>query len=199
MTDRLVANHLEQRRVRSEYEGAMPKRPTRQDEVGRHVRDEEADRDASTNPRAENPRIEGVLMRRYLKQAVEGNERDEQTLHWMLENNDEEVPYEAIAERTGIPLGTVHWRVHDFKERYFPKYTRWRNNGALLLLLLLLGAVVFWATRPPAARKLEPIQPAPEFRWTAPSASASTAPPEPGPPPRFDNAQPTQPPPRLKP
>ena len=91
--------------------------------------------------------------------------------------------------------------MHDFKEQYLPQYKRWRNR---LILLILLGAVfiaaVTWLVTRPHRAKTEDIAPSPDVPQLAPSSSASAEPvePSPAPPPTFNNALPTKPPPEDK-
>jgi DNA-directed RNA polymerase specialized sigma24 family protein len=194
VTDRGIADHLEKRKRRREYEGDMPPDPTIQDEAGDYVPDEERDRDPSADPRVPVPRVEGTIMRRYLAQAVKGKPRDEETLRWMTLWADEEKTYDDVARETGLPVTTVSKRVHDFKEEYGPRYTRWRNRTLLFLLLVGAAILAYLVSRP----KPDAIRPAPDFTWPPPSASSS-APVLPPPPPTFDNALPTQPDAPLKP
>ncbi len=194
VTDRVIADHLTKRRRRREYEGDMPADPTVQDEAGDYVPDEEKDRDPSLDPRVPVPRVEGMIMRRYLAQAVKGKPRDEETLRWMTLWADEERTYDDIARETGLPVTTVSKRVHDFKEEYGPKYERWRNRTILIVLLLAAAVAAYFLLRP----RPDAIRPAPDFTWPPPSAS-SAAPVLPPPPPSFDNALPTQPPDGPKP
>lgn len=188
IVDRSIADHLEKRRRRRKSEGDMPPDPTMQDEAGDYVPDEEKDRDPSADPRVPLPRVEGMLMRRYLQQAVKGKPRDEETLRWMTVWADEDQTYDDIARETGLPVTTVSKRVHDFKEEYRPRYERWRNRTAVFLLLLAAAIACYFLLRP----RPESIRPAPDFPWPPPSASSS-APVPPPPPPTFDNALPTQP------
>ena len=197
VTDRAIADHLALRTRRRKYEGDMPAAPTRQDEAGEHVPDEEADRDASHDPRRTDTRVEGLLLRQYLAQAVKGRPRDEETYAWMVAWLDEETTYEAISEETGIPLGTVHSRIDVFKELYFPRYRRWRNR-ALVFVILAIGVVVAIVVALLRRPRPDDIRPARDFVFPPPSAS-SAAPVLPAPPPTFDNALPTQPPGPLKP
>ena len=196
---RRIADHLEQRKLRKEYEGPMPGPRLRQDEAGEYVPDEEASADPSRDPEAFDGRLEGLLFRRYIEGAVAGDARDEETYGWLLAWSDDELTYPQIAELAGVSADDVAKRVQRFKEKYAPRYERWRNRT--LLPLLLLGAVIVVVAIVLAVlfglrRRGERIDPAGDFRLVAPppaSASGSGAPVEPGPPPTFDNAQPTQP------
>lgn len=198
VTDRTIADYLEKRATRREYEGAMPDAPTLEDEAGERVLDEEADIDPARDPEAEDGRLEGMLLRRFLAHAVKGNARDEETYGWMIAWSDDDKGYAEIARDAKVNRNTVHGRVHEFKEKYLPEYKRWRNR---MLLLVLLGAVlavaVYVALRAASPRrpKVEDIRPAPDFPWLVPSSSASGEPVEgpPAPPPSFNNALPTQP------
>jgi DNA-directed RNA polymerase specialized sigma24 family protein len=194
VVDRRIADHLEKRTRRRKHEGNMPADPTIQDEAGDYVPDEEKDRDPCLDPRVPLPRVEGIIMRRYLEQAVKGKPRDEETLRWMTVWADEEQTYDDIARETGLPVTTVSKRVHDFKEEYGPKYQRWRNRTLLFLLLLAAAIAAYFLLRP----KADEIRPSPDFPWPPPSASSS-APVLPPPPPSFDNALPTEPPERPQP
>ena len=112
VTDRTIADYHEKRTTRRKYEGKMPEAPTREDEVGERVPDEEADRDPAHDPRAVDARFEGVLIRRFLATAVKGKPRDEETLGWMLAWSDEEKSYDEIAREAGVNGNTVRSRVH---------------------------------------------------------------------------------------
>ena len=196
VTDRTIADYHEKRTTRSKYEGRMPEAPTREDEVGERVPDEEADIDASHDPRAEDARVEGLLIRRFLAHAVRGNARDEETYGWMIAWSDDEKGYEEIAREAGVNRNTVHSRVHDFKEKYLPEYRRWRDRMLVFLILGAIAAVVI-ALLVSRARhpRVEDIRPAPDVPLLAPSASGSGEPPvPPAPPAPFDNARPTKPP-----
>jgi DNA-directed RNA polymerase specialized sigma24 family protein len=196
---RRIADHLEQRRLRKQYEGPMPGPRLRQDEAGEYVPDEEASADPSHDPRVVDARVEGLLLRRYLEGAVASDPRDEETYGWLLAWSDEELTYPQIAELAGVSPDDVAKRVQRFKEKYVPRYERWRNRTFLPLLLLgalLLAVVIVVLVLFGLRRKTERIERTDDFRLVPPpsaSASGSGAPPEPAPPPTFDNAQPTNP------
>jgi len=174
----------------------MPGPPLRQDESGEYVPDEEASAEASHDPEAVDGRVEGLLFRRYLESVVAGDPRDEETYGWLLAWSDDELTYPQIAALAGVSPDHVAKRMQRFKEKYAPRYERWRNRT--LLPLLLLGAVLLVVVLVVLAlrTKTKRIDRADDFRLVTPpsaSASGSGAPPEPGPPPTFDNAQPTNP------
>jgi DNA-directed RNA polymerase specialized sigma24 family protein len=193
---RRIADHLDYRKLRKKYEGAMPGPRLRQDEAGEYVADEEAGGDPSYDPRAVDTRVEGLLLRQYLKSAVADDPRDEQTLGWILASTDDELTYPQIAELAGVSPDEVYKRVQRFNKKYVPRYEKWRNRT--VLPLLLLGAVLLVAILVALAlrKRHERIDPADDFRLTPPpsaSASGSGPPLEPAPPPTFDNAHPTNP------
>jgi len=196
---RRIADHLEQRRLRKKYEGPMPGPRLRQDEAGEYVPDEEASADPSYDPEAVDGRVEGLIFRRYLESVVASDPRDEETYGWLLAWSDDELTYSQIAELAGVSPADVTKRVQRFKEKYAPRYERWRNRT--LLPLLLLGAVILAVVLVAAIlfglrKKTGRIDRADDFRLVAPasaSASGSGPPLEPAPPPTFDNAQPTNP------
>jgi DNA-directed RNA polymerase specialized sigma24 family protein len=193
---RRIADHLEQRRLRKQYEGPMPGPRLRQDEAGEYVPDEEASADPSHDPEAFDGRFEGLLFRRYIEGAVASDPRDEETYGWLLAWSDDELTYPQIAELAGVSPDDVAKRVQRFKEKYVPRYERWRNRT--LLPLLLLGAVLLVVVLVVLAlrKKSERIDRVDDFRLVTPpsaSASGSGAPVEPAPPPTLDNAQPTNP------
>ena len=196
ITDRTIADYHEKRTTRRKYEGKMPEAPTREDEAGERVPDEEADLDPSHDPRAEEARIEGLLIRRFLASAVRGKARDEETYGWMIAWSDEEKSYDEIARDAGVPRNTVYSRVHDFKERYLPEYRRWRNRVLVFVILGAIATAVVVALLVSRSRhaRFEEIRPAPDVPRLAPSASGSAEPPLPAPPATFDNALPTNPP-----
>ena len=190
---RTAAGHLRKRARRKKYEGAMPVAPVKLDEAGLPVADpyagDVADIDPSYDPEQEDFRAEGILLRRFLRQAVAGNARDEQTLSWMIQWADEDKTYAQIADENGVTLTEIGSRVHAFKKKYLERYRRYRN--AVILLLVLAGAAIvvlawwLWPGRRPAPAigpDTWPLAPS-----SAPSASA-------GPPARtFDQALPPSP------
>jgi DNA-directed RNA polymerase specialized sigma24 family protein len=195
---RRIADHLEQRRLRKQYEGSLPGPRLRQDpESGEYVPDEDASADPSHDPEAFDPRFEGFLLRRYLDSAVADDARDEETYGWLLASTDDELTYPQIAALAGVSAADVGKRVQRFKEKYLPRYKRWRNRTFLPLLLLgtviaVVAIVAFLMLR----KKPAPIRGADDFRFVPPasaSASGSGPPPEPAPPPTLDNAFPTNP------
>ncbi|HEY3816087.1 MAG TPA: hypothetical protein VGL81_02895 [Polyangiaceae bacterium] len=193
---RRIADHLEQRKLQKKYEGPMPGPRLRQDEAGEYVPDEEASADPSHDPRVVDARAEGLLLRRYLKSAVADDPRDEETLGWILASTDDELTYPQIAELAGVTPDDIAKRVQRFREKYVPRYEKWRNRT--LLPLLFLGAVILVAIIVALAlrKRHERIDPADDFRLTPPpsaSASGSGPPLEPAPPPTYDNANPTNP------
>jgi DNA-directed RNA polymerase specialized sigma24 family protein len=196
---RRIADHLEKRRLRKKYEGPMPGPRLRQDEAGEYVPDEEASADPSHDPEAFDGRVEGLLLRRYLEGAVATDPRDEETYGWMLAWSDDELTYPQIAALAGVSPDDVAKRVQRFKEKYVPRYERWRNRTLLPLLLLgvvILVVVLVVLGMLARGKKTGRIDRADDFRLVTPpsaSASGSGAPREPGPPPMFDNAQPTNP------
>ncbi|MGD0530052.1 MAG: hypothetical protein ABSE49_33260 [Polyangiaceae bacterium] len=194
---RRIADHLEQRKLRKEYEGRMPGPPLRQDEAGEYVPDEEASADPSHDPEVVDGRFEGLLFHRYIESAIANDPRDEETYGWMLVWSDGELTYAQIAALAGVSAEHVKKRVLRFKEKYYARYERWRNRTFLPLLLLgtvivVVAIVAFLMLR----KKPEPIRGTDDFHLVPPasaSASGSVLPVEPAPPPTLDNAQPTQP------
>jgi DNA-directed RNA polymerase specialized sigma24 family protein len=199
ITDRAIADYHEKRTARRKYQGRMPEAPTREDEAGERVPDEEKDIDPALHPDDTDERFEGLLLRRFLARAVKGNARDEETYGWFVAWADEDKTYEQIAIEANVNRNTVHSRIHEFKKKYLPRYREWRNRTVLLLLLFAGAAVVAWwlaaQLAGPRGRKVEEILPSPDVPLLAPSASGSGQPePGPAPPePSFDNALPTQP------
>lgn len=191
LVDRKVADHHEWLRTRKEHEGEMPTAPVKRDEAGEPIEgDDEAvtDIDPSHDPRAEDRRMEGILLKQFLEHAVRGNPRDEETCSWVFAWTDEDKSYEQIAKDAKLTTAAVYSRVHEFKNKYLPRYKRFRNRA--ILLILLFAAAVAWVIYTLWPRT-EPIQPARDFKWPVPSASASAGPP---PDDSFNNALPTPPP-----
>lgn len=192
IADRQVADFHEKRRTRKKYEGEMPSAPVRRDEAGEPIEGDDdavADIDPSHDPRAEDRRLEGVLLKQYLARAVAGNPRDEQTLSWVLAWSDEDKSYQVIAKQAGVAPAVVHSRVFEFRKKYLPRYKRFRDRAILVILLLLFAAgLLIYLLRPP---KPHDIVPARDFSWPPPpSASASAGP---APVRSFDNALPRPP------
>jgi DNA-directed RNA polymerase specialized sigma24 family protein len=192
-----IADYLEKRKTRRQYEGETPGPRKIQDEAGDYVVDEENTADPSHDPRAVEQRTEGLLLRTYLEQAVKEDARDEEVYGWMVAWSDDELTYPQIAELAGLSEDDVYKRVQRFKEKYLPRYRRWRNG---MFLLLLLGAVVvclaWWVLQQmPHRPKVEDIRPSPDVPQLAPSGSATGEPvePPPAPEPSFNNAWPTNP------
>jgi len=191
IVDRGVADFHEKRATRKKYEGNMPRAPVKVDEAGEPVDttydDDVEDRDPSSDPRAPDRRVEGFLLRQYLKQAVKGNARDEETLSWILQWTDEGKGYQEIADAAGVSRAKVEARVHRFKHKYFARYEKWRDRAVVFLVLLgavLLLVLLAWLLNRPKAVEQPTQEPAP-----VPADAATVLAPLPD----FDNAWPTQP------
>jgi DNA-directed RNA polymerase specialized sigma24 family protein len=192
LVDRQIADFHDRRRTRKKYEGQMPTAPVQRDEAGEPIEGDDeavADIDPSHDPRAEDRRVEGVLLKQYLARAVAGNARDEETLGWVLAWSDEDKSYQVIAKEAGVAPATVHTRVFEFRKKYLPRYRRFRDRTILVLLLLLLVVgLLLYLLWPPERHDIVPAR---DFTWPPPpSASASAAP---APVDSFNNALPRPP------
>ncbi len=202
ITDRTIADHLDERRVHAQYEGPMPAAPVARDEAGEPIdeSDQEAtfeadldavDIDASVNPRVQDKHAEGLWFLHFLRAEVKGNPADEQTLEWMITWAEGDKSYDDIARENNLRPGTVYQRVHAFKEKYVPRWEKHRNRTVFVLLLgAALLALLAWWLWPKPAPKIEPIAPEP---IVVPSASASATPLPPEDDGVFRPALPTQP------
>lgn len=197
VADRVIADHHAKRARRKKYEGEMPTAPVRRDEAGEPVADTDdeglVDADPSFDPEKTDFRAEGWLLRRFLRDAVAGNARDEETLSWMVAWSDDDKTYKQIADENGLAVGVVNTRVFEFKKKYAPRYERYRNRFVVLLLIALLAAAVAlaYALRP-RAKSEPPILPDREGELAPPRPSAVPPPPPPAPTDgRFDQAAPT--------
>jgi len=191
IVDRGIADFHEKRATRKKYEGDMPRVPVKVDEAGEPVDstydDDVEDRDPSHDPRAPDRRVEGFLLRLYLKQAVKGNARDEETLSWIIQWTDEGKGYQEIADAAGVSRAKVEARVHRFKHKYLARYEKWRDRAIVLVVLLgavLLLVLLAWLLDRPKAIEQPTREPAP-----VPADAATVLAPLPD----FDNAWPTQP------
>jgi len=202
ITDRTIADHLDKRRVRAQYEGPMPVAPVARDEAGEPIDEEHAeatfeadlnavDIDASVDPRVQDKHAEGLWFLHFLRAEVKGNPADEQTLDWMVTWAEGDKSYDDIARENKMRPGTVYQRVHAFKEKYVPRWEKHRNRTVFVLLLgaTILALLAWWLWRK-AAPRVEPIAPEP---IVVPSASASATPLPPEDDGIFRPALPTQP------
>jgi len=203
VVDRVIADHHAKRSRRKKYEGELPTAPVRRDEAGEPVADTDdeglVDADPSFDPEKTDFRAEGWLLRRFLRDAVAGNARDEETLSWMVAWSDDDKTYKQIADENGLAVGVVNSRVFEFKKKYAPRFDRYRNRLVVLLLIGLLAAVALAYALLPRAKSEPPILPDREGELAPPRPSAA---PPPAPPPtptgaRFDQAAPTPPAPAL--
>jgi DNA-directed RNA polymerase specialized sigma24 family protein len=179
ITDRVVADHHTKRAGRKPHEGRMPRQVLARDEAGIPIKPDSAQADPNApdgdtrlgadDPERETPRREGFLMQRFLREAVKGNARDEETLAWMEEWAEGDKSYDQIAREHDVSANAVHKRVQAFKEEYFPKYRRWRNG--MILFLILAGAIVYVIFRA-LGHAAEPV-PAPIHADPSPAPPAS--------------------------
>jgi DNA-directed RNA polymerase specialized sigma24 family protein len=205
---RQIADETRKRKRRARHEGPMPETPVIRDETGRPVADPGdavIDTDPSTDPRAESPVVEGTIARRWMREAVKDDPQDRETFAMMEEwadADEDEATYRAIAEKYKISESALKKRAQRLREKYEPRYRRWRNG---MILLLLLGATLFvFALSKVLPRKPLPpgdIRPEPSTHPVAPvpSVPVKIDPKDT----EFMPAQPTEPgpkePPRLKP
>ena len=186
ITDREIADAHKKRKRRGTFEGPMPEAPLPRDEAGEPVADDSVEAeearaafDPSYDPARDDVRVQGWLMCRYLEQAVRGNARDAETLSWMMAWADGDKTYEQIAAERRISPGAIAKRVFLFKEKYLPRYRRYRNGMIVLWLTVAVAVgVAVWLLLRPRAGAVEPIHADPDFK-PLPSASAPpVAPPD---------------------
>jgi hypothetical protein len=188
----VAARDYRKRKRRAKYEGEMPSAPVQRDEAGEPIpveaADPVADPDPSTHPDDDGPRAEGLVFCTWMRHAVADDPSDRQTWEMMEEwadGEDEKKTYLTIALSRGITEAAFKKRAQRLKEKYLPRYRRWRNRAILLLVLgvALVGALVWWIV---TRQKPEPTPRPPPL---APIPSASGSPPDTP----FEPALPTSP------
>jgi hypothetical protein len=158
-----VARHYRRRERRKKYEGAMPVAPAVRDEAGEPVEDPGdavVDIDPSVDPQDADLRAEGTLFRRWMKGAVADDAQDRQTYAameaWADADEDAGVTYATVAAAHGMTDAAFKKRVQRLREKYAPRYERWRNRTILLLILggitlvLAIWALLHRRAPPPA-------------------------------------------------
>ena len=179
---------------RKKYQGPMPVAPALLDEAGEPIDDPGdaiVDIDPCTNPDAEDPHLEGILLRRFLRDATASDPHERETFAVMEEwsEDEDERSLAEIATAHGISEDAAYKRVERLRTKYEPRYRRWRNGMFLLAFLggalVIVVAVLVWRLRS------DDIKPDPDFNppRPPPSASASAGPPDTP----FEPAQPTTP------
>lgn len=171
-----VARHYRRRERRKKYEGAMPVAPEARDEAGQPVEDPGdavVDIDPSVDPEDVDLRAEGMLFRRWMKSAVADDAHDRQTYAameaWADADEDAGATYATVAAAHGMTDAAFKKRVQRLREKYAPRYERWRNRTIVLLLLGGVALVLLvWAL---LHRRAPPPVP------VGPVTSASTRPP----------------------
>ena len=177
---RVVARHYRKKKRREKHEGELPEQPVQVDEAGEPIPadavDPVFDVDPSTDPREadESPHAEGILFTRWMRWAVAGNPTDRETWAMMEEwadGEDEGRTYESVARSRGMSEAAFKKRAQRLREKYRPRYEKWRNRAVLVLLLLGAFAVVAWLYV--VLRKDErPAPPPPQVPQPVQSASA---------------------------
>ncbi len=196
---RVVASNYRVAARRKKYQGPMPQAPVLRDEAGEPIDDlgdAIVDNDPSVDPSKEDPRLEGILFARFMRDATKDDALERETFAIMEEwtDDEDERSVAEIAKAHGLTEDAVYKRVERLRLKYEAPFRRWRNG---MFLWLFLGTSVAIAIGVFLWRWLTPdIRPDPDFNppRPPPSASASAAPPEP----TFDQAQPP-PPDGLKP
>jgi|CZKU01.1.fsa_nt_gi RNA polymerase sigma factor (sigma-70 family) len=157
---RTVADYLEKRTRRSQYEGEMPRvfDDAKLDESGPprspSDRPEPAVSAPVFDPREasdEDDAMQGARLFRWLEKQVEANPRDRETLQMILEHGRTDKTYDQIATEHGITLVALSSRIHEFKKKYTPRYRRERERAVLLLFLFgvaLVALVLYLLSRP---------------------------------------------------
>jgi hypothetical protein len=180
----------------------MPLRPAIDEGDGRSTDDGQNDPgrprpppEPSWDPRDDEGEaaVGGWLVRQWIERQVAKNPRDRETFAILLEHAQGEKTYQQIAGERGMTLTALSSRIFEFKQKYIPRYKRWRSRTMVWVMLggavvIAVAAIVLWLLlrRPaeigPDPSKLPPPPPAP-----VPSATLSVPPP-------FEPAEPPRPP-----
>ncbi|HEX8793346.1 MAG TPA: hypothetical protein VF765_20525 [Polyangiaceae bacterium] len=203
---RVVARHYRKKKRREKHEGQLPEQPVQLDEAGEPIPadavDPVFDVDPSTDPREadESPRAEGVLFARWMRWAVAGNPTDRETWAMMEEwadGEDDGKTYESIAQSRGMSEAAFKKRAQRLREKYRPRYEKWRHRAVFVLVLFGAFAVVICLyvvlrkderPNPAAPQSPQPVQSAsagpPElpFEPALPTTAQPQSPPSPKPP-----------------
>jgi DNA-directed RNA polymerase specialized sigma24 family protein len=155
VADRIIADLLAKRTRRKKYEGAMPAAAASEDDyTGQPVADADDLPPGAASLKAELD-VEGRMASRWLQAQVKGNARDEETLEILVEYQSTDKTYAQIAKERGKSASEVAKQVFHFKEKYTPRYNRFRERAFLLLLLggaaLVAIAYLVWRLLHPAS------------------------------------------------
>jgi DNA-directed RNA polymerase specialized sigma24 family protein len=136
------------------------------------------------------PPADEWMISRWLARVVRDNATDQETFELLVYKARSEKTYEQVASEHGMTGVALRSRVWTFRNKYQPRWVRWKRALELLLLLGAVAiAVLLWLFSRPKHAEIRP-DPTPAVPSIAPTTTATAKEPV------FEPSKPTPRPPR---